>query len=136
MSFFKYVSILIFAAFLCTLYAVFGWTHFTYGEEPKPRYSPNCLFYVIKLQTFWEKLTTPYPGSVGTYLFDSSGKLLFSKRTGIDPDNGPFWSVDEETRKFTVYFLSDYSGEWSFNLKTSPDEEKNRRSCKKAEKNS
>jgi hypothetical protein len=79
-------------------------------------YSPNHEYYIVRLQTPFNRLEDQLYVHGTAKLYDKMGKLLYSGRTWLSGEAGPSW-VDSGNSS-SVHFQGDDN--WIFSLPTPP----------------
>ena len=107
---------------------------FNYEPGPDgyiPYYSPNCAYYVLYRQSLWEKIADPYPWGMSTaFLYEKTGKLLFSSKTSPGDNLMPIWISGPQNSALQ----GDARKWWEYHLPASPGDRWNPQNCLAQEK--
>jgi hypothetical protein len=83
-------------------------------------YSPNHEYYVVRRQSWWNsKFDQTYVRGTAK-LYDKTGKLLYSDKTYLSLEAGPWWVDDAAGKRPSVVYQSTEKPGWGYDLPSSP----------------
>ena len=105
---------------LCLLFFL-DWVKYPKDENALEYcYSPNHEYYITRWQSPWASYTDEMFVRGTAKLYDKTGKLLYSNKTDLSFEFGPWWIDDPAGRRSSVVYQGTEKPGWGYNLPSSP----------------